>query len=170
MFLNFMFVKVLCSGVLLASGALVLAGRHVAPHDGCPGVGPLSTLVSTSASAQQDKPALSGTWNKKDAQLLIEFAGKDTVKFLPHGDGDGKPLIVIVCEYTLEKNGLVKAKVTGHEGSDEVKKKVEAHAPIGLKFGFTWTPSGDAAKLEEVTGKGTDTLKSHLEGEFEKKK
>jgi len=153
----------------LACGVLAVAGLHVAPSNGCPGTS-LLPLACASASAddkKDDKPALSGTWAKKDAQLKIEFAGKDVLKILPHGDD---PVIVIVCDYTVEKEGLVKAKVTGLEAKEEIKQKVQEHVPVGLTFSFKWKMNGDAAKLDELKGdKNVDTLKSHLEGDFEKK-
>src|SRR5262249_54994700 len=74
-------------------------------------------LGSTAAADDKDKPALSGAWLKKDAELKIEFAGKDVMKISPHNKDD---LILILCEYTTEKDGLVKAKITGFEGKEEV--------------------------------------------------
>jgi hypothetical protein len=138
-------------GVVLACGVLALA-----------------SLAATANAKKGDKPALSGTWGKKDGELKIEFADKAVLKIAPHGDS---AVIAIVCDYTVEKGGLVKAKVTGFEGKEEVKQKVEKHLPVGLKFSFKWTVKGDAARLDELTGKGDniETLKSRLEGDFEQK-
>jgi hypothetical protein len=41
--------------------------------------------------------------------------------------------------------------------------------PAGTKFSFKYTIKDDAATLEDVKGDNVDPLKSHLEGEYEKK-
>jgi hypothetical protein len=144
--------KTLTCGVVLACGVLALASP-----------------AATADDNKGDKPALSGTWVKKDAELKIEFADKDVVKFFLHGDNADK-LIAVVCEYTVEKDGLVQAKVTGHEGKEEIKKAVGEKLPVGVQFSFKWTAKGDAAKLEDLKGdKVPEIFKTHVEGDFEKK-
>ena len=81
--------------------------------------GVLAVASLTAAADQGDKAGLSGTWGKKDGELKIEFIDKQVLKIVPHGDS---ALIAIVCDYTVEKGGLVKAKVTGLEGKEEVKE------------------------------------------------
>ena len=129
-----------------------------------------SALALASLAAVGDKgdqPALSGTWGKKGGELTIEFADKGVLKIAPHGDN---AVIGIVCDYTAEKKGVVRAKVRGHEGKEEAKKKVQEHLPVGLEFSFRWTVKGDTAKLENLTGdKVPEMLKTHLEGDFNKK-
>jgi hypothetical protein len=117
----------------------------------------------------EDKPkaGLTGTWTKKAGELKIEFVDKEVMKLHPHGDN---PVIVIVCGYQVEKDGIVKASITEIQGKEEVREKAKSIVPVGLKFSFTWKVSGDAATLEDTKGDKTDTLKSHLEGEFELKK
>jgi hypothetical protein len=132
--------------------------------------GGILALVSLSVSADdkkdgKDKPVLSGSWVKKEAELKIAFAGKDTLKIAPHGD---ETVIVILCDYKVEK-GEVKAKISGFEGKEELKKKVEEKLPVGTEFRFTWTVKDDSAKLDDLKGKDVELLKSHLEGEYEKK-
>src|SRR5262245_9049583 len=164
-----MFLKTFRCGAVLACGVLAVAGLHLPPHEGCPGAR-LFSPASASASVgdkKDDKPSLSGTWTKKDAELKIEFADKDVMKIVPHGDS---AVIAIVCDYTAEKGGLVKAKVTGFEGKEEAKKKVQEHLPVGFKFTFKWKVNGDSARLADVKGDGVETFKSHLEGDFEQKK
>jgi RNA polymerase sigma factor (sigma-70 family) len=114
---------------------------------------------------KDDKPALSGTWAKKDAEPTIEF-GKETFRFIPHADSK---VLVLLCDYTRDKDGVVKAKVTGFEGKDEVKKVVMEKLPVGTEFTFKWTVKKDAATLEDVKGEKAEALKSHFEGEYEKK-
>jgi hypothetical protein len=130
------------------------------------GVLALASLAATADDKKGDVPAPAGTWGKKDAELRIEFADKGVMKIAPHGDG---AVITIVCDYAVEKDGLVKVKVTGFEGKDEVKKKIQEHLPVGFKFSFKWTVKGDAARLGDLAGENVVELKSHLEGDFEKK-
>ena len=79
-------------------------------------------------------------------------------------------MIVVICEYTADKEGLVKAKITGFEGQDEAKQKVKEMLPVGTDFRFTWKVKNDTAKLEHLKGDKVELLKSHLEGEYSRKK
>ena len=127
-----------------------------------------SPTARTRDDKKDDKPqSLSGVWVKKDGQLKIEFASKTELKISPHGKDDQ---ILILCEYSSEKDGRVKTKITGFEGEDKVKKAVAEKIPAGTEFGFTWKVTKDAATLDEVTGEKADFLKSHLEGTFDEKK
>jgi hypothetical protein len=157
----------------LACGVLVLAGLHL-HGDGCPGARVLALLgvdvcCTTTTSAEEkkddkDKPALSGTWALKGAELKIEFADKNVMKVFPHGKAE---VLAILCSYSVGKDGLVKAKITELEG--EAKDKAKDHVPVGLEFNFKWKVKDDTAKLEDVKGENTDVFKSHMEGEYEKK-
>jgi hypothetical protein len=142
--------KMLKYGTVLACVVLLLAARPASADD-----------------KKGNKPTLSGTWGKKDGELKIEFGDKGVMKIAPHGDSAP---CVVVCDYTVAKDGLVKVKVTGHEGKEEVKKKLAEHVPMGLKFSFKWTVKGEAARLDNVAGGDVETLKSHLEGDFEQKR
>jgi hypothetical protein len=130
------------------------------------GLGMLATFNGTGVADDKKDDKLSGTWAKKDAELKIEFADKDVMKIAPHGD---PAFINILCSYSLEKAGRVKAKITDFEGKEEVKKQVQAQFPVGYTFSFKWEPKDNISKLEDVTGDNVANLKSHLEGEFEKK-
>lgn len=121
--------------------------------------------MSAPAEDKKDKSAVSGTWAKKDGQLKIEFVDKEVVKFYPHGDNE----FVVVCKFSIDKDGLVKAKITGLEGKDEIKEKAKGILPTGLEMNFTWRAKGDAATLDDLKGDNTEGLKSHLEGEFSRK-
>ena len=85
----------------------------------------------------------------------------------PHGKDD---VILILCKYTAEKDGLVKAGVTGFEGKQEAKDKLREKLPIDTEFSFKWKVKDDAATLDEVKGEKIEPFKSLLEGEFGKKK
>jgi len=126
----------------------------------------LTWVTSALADDAKDKPAASGTWAKKEGQLTIEFADKGVLNIAPHGGDDA----VVVCSYTMTKEGLVKAKVTELAGKEDFKEKAKSHVPVGLELSFTWKVKGETATLEDVQGKDVDVFKSHMEGEFAKKK
>ena len=127
----------------------------------------LSMTASAGDNKSKDKPALSGVWELKGGEMRIEFADKDVMKLFPHGENGP---IVIVCKCTPEKK-LVKAKVTEFEGKDEVIKQVRELLPAGLEFTFKWQVKDAAATVSDVEGAKTPPiLKSHMEGEYEKKK
>jgi hypothetical protein len=122
--------------------------------------------VPADDKADKDKPTASGSWLKKEGQLKIEFPDKGVIKIAPHGGDE----FVVVCSYTITKEGLVKAKITDLEGKDEIKEKAKARLPVGLEWSFTWKVKDDTATLDDVQGKEVELLKSHLEGEFAKKR
>jgi hypothetical protein len=127
----------------------------------------LASLAATAGETKGDRPALSGTWGKKDGELKIAFADKGVLKIAPHGDS---ALIAVVCDYTVAKGGLVKARVTGFEGKEEAKKHVAEKLPVGTEFSFKWKVKKDTAKLADLKCAKVEQLKSHLEGEYDRKK
>src|SRR6266481_2651567 len=133
----------------LVIAVLVLAGLSAAADD----------------KKDKDKPSLTGVWTRKEHQLKIEFADKEVMKISPHGKDE---VILIVCKYTLEKNGLVKAKITELEGKE--KDKAKDHVPVDLEFSFKWQVKNDTATLADVSGDNVEALKQHLEGDYEQKK
>jgi hypothetical protein len=135
---------------MLACAVLILACQPAAAED----------------KKDDKKPSLSGTWAKKDGDLKFEFSGKDAMKIFPHGD---KANFAITCKYTLGTGGLVKVELKELEGSAEIKEKAKGHLPAGLKFSFIYKVKDSTAILEDVKGEDVEILKSHLEGEYEKK-
>ncbi|HVL12038.1 MAG TPA: RNA polymerase sigma factor [Gemmata sp.] len=121
------------------------------------------------ASAQEDKkdekPVLSGTWVKKDGEPKFEFE-KETMRLSPHGDS---AVMMLTCEYTIDKDGVVRAKITAHAGKDEVKKVAMQKLPVGTEFTFKWTVNKDACVIEDLKGEKAEAFKSHFEGTYEKK-
>jgi hypothetical protein len=174
-------IKMLGCGAAVVCAALAAAGWHSPLHAGCDGHRALGKLsnglrsartasgvnsLSAAVSVVADDKKLSGTWAKKDGELKIEFADNNVVKFAPHGD---PATVSIVGDYTVEK-GVVKVKVTGYEGKEEIKKKLGDLLPVGREFSFQWAAKDAAAKLDELKGdKFPDQFKTHLEGDFEKK-
>jgi hypothetical protein len=129
----------------------------------------LSAGFFVSADDKKDdkgKPALAGNWAKKGGEMKIEFADKGVLKLLPHGDKAG---IVITCKYSVEKDGAIKAKISELEAPADIKEKLTQRVPVGLEFSFKCKVKDDTATLDDVTGDKTEALKSHLEGEYERK-
>src|SRR5262245_56766227 len=93
-------------------------------------------LTARLAPAEDKKDAKTipaGAWAKKDADMKIEYADKGVLKISPHGKDE---LILILCSYTVEKDGLIKVKITDMEG--EAKEKVKEKLPLGMAFSFKW--------------------------------
>jgi RNA polymerase sigma factor (sigma-70 family) len=114
--------------------------------------------------SDKDKQAPTGVWIKKDGDLefKLDFSEKGMLKIdLRHGDKGG----VITCEYSPEKDGILKAKITKVEAIDHIKDNV----PEGAEFKFKWTAKDNTATLEEMESKKAPIMK-HLEGKFEQKK
>jgi hypothetical protein len=125
----------------------------------------LALLAPLCVADDKKEKGPTGTWKHKEGQTVIEFVDKETLKLMPHGD---KENIVIECSYTVDK-GVVKAKVTGHEGKEEIKKKLAAAVPLKSEFTFKWAVDGDTAGIDEFEGKDLDAVKSRIEGKYEKK-
>jgi hypothetical protein len=140
----------LSHGLVMASSILVLAGLAAFADD----------------KNDKDRPVLSGVWTLKEGETKIEYSDKSIVKIFPHGDNR---VIAVICEYTADKEGVVKAKITKFEGEDEAKKRVKEMLPIGTKFRFRWKVKDDSAKLVDVQGDQADHLRAHLEGEYGRK-
>jgi hypothetical protein len=164
-----MFLKMFVGCTVLACGALGAVGLHSPPCNGCLGSRLLAVICTSHLieASEADQPALSGTWSKKTGEAKIEFPDATVMKIAPHGDST---VIAIVCDYTVENRTLVKAKVTGFEGtSEQAKKKLAEHLPVGMEFTFQWTANGDSGALESVKGDKVETLKAHIEGSYAKK-
>jgi hypothetical protein len=137
-------------GAALACGLLALAGLSASAGD---------------KKDDKDKPAPAGVWVLKEGEARIEFSDKDVLKISPHGKDE---VILVLCQYAVEKEGRVKAKVTGLEG--EAKEKVKELLPVGFEFSFTWNVKDDSATLDDVKGDNVEAWRSHLEGKYDRKK
>jgi len=131
----------------------------------CVALGSLSALASDE-KADKAKAGPSGAWARKDGMQAIEFADKDVLKLFPHGKEAG---IVVVCSYSVDKEGLIKAKITELQAKEEVKAKLKELVPVGYEFSFKWKVKDDAATLGDVKGENPEHLKAHLEGDYEKR-
>jgi hypothetical protein len=162
-----MLLKSFVCGAAIASSSLALVTLHHSGH-GCPGTRILALCSSAAAdddANSAEKPALTGVWVLDGGEMKIDFAKKDVMKLFPHGDSD---IVVVVCQYTIEKDNRVKAKITDVEG--EAKEQAEKILPVGLEFSFQWTAKNGAAALKDVKGEDVDLLKAHLEGDYGPKK
>lgn len=138
--------RILQCGVVLACSAFILASLSASADD----------------EKDKDKPALSGVWMLKEGETKIEFSEKNVMTISPHGDSN---VIAVICEYTVEKEGLVKAKITDLAGKDEAKRRVKEMLPVGTQFSFKWKVT-----LDDLKGDKLEQLKSHLEGDYSQKK
>ena len=138
-----MLLKALSCGAVLVGGVLAVHGLHRPPND-CPGASLLGlTCASVPAEArEEEQPAPSGTWGKKDAELKIEFVDKNVLKIIPHADST---ILVIVCEYTVEKGGVIWACVPDGDANKFVVN--------GRVFAF------DAEDFSDVLGDGDHRIK-----------
>jgi hypothetical protein len=122
--------------------------------------------AGTRLQGEEGKPALKGTWQKKDAEMQLEFGGKNVMKIFPHGQNID---IAIVCKATIDKKGLVNATISEFEGKEEIVKQIKELVSAGLEFTFKWQMNDGKATLSDVSGKKSESLKAHLEGEYELK-
>jgi hypothetical protein len=120
------------------------------------------TTIARPAFAD-DKNAPTGTWMKSGGELRIEFADKE-LKISPHNKDE---VILVVCKMSLDKDGVVKAKISELQGS--AKEKAQGVLPVGTEFTFKWQAKDGEATLDDFKGENIETLRSHLEGKYEKK-
>ena len=162
-----MLMKSLVCGAAIAGGSLALVGMHLC-GSGCPGARILGladpVALAGATTNVDDKATPSGVWVLSGGEMKIDFSMKDVMRLFPHGDND---IIVVVCQYTVEKETLVKAKITELEGG--AKEKVEKLLPVGLEFSFKWSAKDGTGTLKEVKGEDVDLLKAHLEGDYGRK-
>jgi hypothetical protein len=123
--------------------------------------------AKATADEGKDKKELSGSWEKKEGQVKIAFSDKNVMKIFPHGEQFG---FEVVCEYSMEKDNQIKAKITELNGKEEIKEKAKGALPIGYEFSFKYQIKDGVVTIEEMKGENIDHLKGHLEGEYEVKK
>jgi RNA polymerase sigma factor (sigma-70 family) len=164
---NVMILNTIKLAAVLISGALILGG--VAKYGGFAaqaGPEPLVVLRADDNKEDKDKPAISGVWVLKDGEMKLDFSEKDRIAIFPHGENK---VIVVNCEYTRDKDGVVKAKITGFDGKEEAKKIIMEKLPVGTEFTFKWKVKDDTATIGDVKGEKVELLKSRLEGDYTKK-
>lgn len=128
----------------------------------------LAGLVFAAPALADDKiKAPTGTWAKKGGMLRLEFPEKGVIKLHPHGDQE---VVVLIGKFTVDKDGIVKVKITDYDGNDDIKKKLKAAVPEGTSFKFKWSVDGEEATIADLEGENVENLRSHLEGKFEAKK
>jgi RNA polymerase sigma factor (sigma-70 family) len=125
--------------------------------------------VDKTEDKEKDKKAAapSGTWVRKEGELKIEFVDKEALKLYPHGENE---VIVISCEYSVAKDGRVKAKITDLAGKKDATEKAKERVPVGTEFSFRWEVKEGVATASDLKGDKADGLKSHLEGDYAEKK
>jgi hypothetical protein len=121
--------------------------------------------MAAAQDKKDDKKTIAGTWTREANGLDIEFAfAKDVLKITAMQGDNG---VIVTTKFTVEKDGVVKVKVTGVEE----KGTFPAKPPKDLEFSFKWTVKKDGgAALDDLKGDGLDEAKGALEGEFKAKK
>ena len=115
------------------------------------------------ADDKKDKPEVT-TWLRESNGVNLTFElGKDTLKGTVLSGENG---FVATCKITIDKDGLVKAKVTEVEEKGNFPMK----PAVGLEFSFKWKVDGDKAELTDLKGDGVEDAKPIVEGEYKKKK
>src|SRR5262249_31438124 len=119
-----------------------------------------------SDAAVDDKPTLGGVWVRKEGEMKLDFTEKDVLTLTPHGENK---VVVLQCECSLGKEGVVKAKITDISGKEAAVKMIKEKLPVGTEFSFKWMAKDGSATLEDLKGEKIEIFKSLLEGAFEKK-
>ena len=125
-----------------------------------------SHMALGATAAADDKPALGGVWVRKEGEMKLDFTEKDVLTLTPHGENK---VVVLQCECSLNKEGVVKAKITDISGKEAAVKMIKEKLPLGTEFSFKWTVKDGSSTLEDLKGEKIELFKSLLEGEFEKK-
>lgn len=111
-----------------------------------------------------EKPALKGTWTKETNGIVVDIKfGKDgEVAFVATAGENG---VTVNCKYTVEKDGTIKAKVTGTEekGSFPMRPK------DGAEFSFKVKIDGKKATVSDFESKDLEGAKDAVEGEYASK-
>lgn len=111
-----------------------------------------------------DKPVLKGTWTKETNGVTVDvkFGKEGEVEFIASAGDNG---VTVKCKYTVEKDGSLKAKVTGTEekGSFPAKPKDDA------EFTFKFKIDGNKATLSDFEAKDLEGGKEAVEGEYTSK-
>lgn len=111
-----------------------------------------------------EKPVLKGTWTKETNGIVVDVKfGKDgEVAFIASAGENG---VTVNCKYTLEKDGTLKAKVTGTEEKGSFPQKPKD----GTEFSFKFKIDGKSAKLTDFESKEIGDAKDAIEGEYTSK-
>ena len=103
-------------------------------------------------------------WERESNGIDLKMEmGKDTMKSHVFNGENG---VILTCKITMDKEGLVKAKVT----DVEEKGNFPAKPKVDFEFSFKWKVDGNTATLSDLTGEGLDDAKGIVEGEYKKKK
>ncbi len=122
-------------------------------------------LLATAAPAEdkkaKEKPVV---WERESNGVDLRFElTKDTLKGTAMVGENG---FIATCKITIDKDGIVKAKVT----AVEEKGNPPGKPTVGSEFSFKWKETGDKAELSDLKGDEVDDAKAIVEGEYKKKK
>jgi hypothetical protein len=126
----------------------------------------LALTVPATAQDKKEKDkdkAPIGTWVRESNGVDLKFEfDKDTLKGTVLAGDNG---FVAKCKITVEKDGIVKAKIT----EVEEKGMFPGLPKVGVEFSFKWKVTGDKAELSDLKGDEVEAAKAIVEGEYKKK-
>ena len=123
----------------------------------------LLSAVAADDKKDQDKVV---SWEREQNGIDLKFdflKEKDKLTISAFNGDNG---VMVTCKMSIDKKGLVKAKIT----EVEEKGKFPAVPKVGLELTFKWKVEGDVATLSDLTGEGVEEAKGVLEGEYKRKK
>jgi hypothetical protein len=132
----------------------------------CAGVAATAVLalVAVADDKKEDKKdqPIQGTWVREadGGSITINYKTKSEMVVTVEAGGNK---IVVTCEYSADKDGAVKGKITKVEGDGEGKP------PEGYEFKFKFKTGKETAKLTDFEGENAENAKAVLEGEYKKK-
>lgn len=124
----------------------------------------LLALVAGVAVAEEkkDAPKLAGSWVREAEGLEIKFKfAEKTVAISVTSGGNG---VTATADYTVDKDGVVKAKIT----KVEEKGEFPAKPAVGLEMSMKVTVKDKKATISEFKSEH-EGAKAVIEGEYEKK-
>jgi hypothetical protein len=123
----------------------------------------IGLLVADDKKDPKDKSDLVA-WERETNGIDLKLeVGKDVLIVHVFSGENG---MILKCKTTKDKDGLVKATVTGVEE----KGNFPAKPKEGFEFSFKWKVEGDTATLSDLMGEGVEDAKAVAEGEYKKKK
>lgn len=111
-------------------------------------------------NAEKKAPTLKGTWVKKGDGFTMKFIFKDKKTMVVDVQA-GDNTMILNCDYTVDKAGMVKAAVT------KVKSSGEIHVPDNYKFSFTIKVEGKNATISNFDASNKDEAAAIVEGEYQ---
>ena len=119
-------------------------------------------LAEDQKDEKKDAPKLSGNWVREADGHVIKFTFEE--KSLKIAVNVGENGMTATADYTVDKEGVLKAKVT----KVEEKGEFPAKPPKGFEFSFKIAVKDKKATIDDFKSE-IEGAKGVVEGEYEKK-